>query len=450
MTTKDDPFGLFDQGDRTVVMRPRPGGRDLGGGPLPGDRQPRSGAPLDIRTQDRNPLIRAARPLLAMAPSLKAPRAPGDPTAFRQRLVDELRRLEDRAIGMGADSQNARFAAWAVGALIDDIVLNTPWGAHSQWSTQSLVGTLYHEVDAGERFFDRLAELERQPGRYRDLLELMYCCLLLGFEGRYRIQSGRGSRLADITDGLYRLLARTDAEPELSPHWRGSEIRHKPASTALPMWVVAAGTLLILGFIYLGFNFRLSGYADQIGPLVQALPPAGAVELLRSQPETTEIALPQPPAAPPRLGNPILPEINAFLEPEIRAGLVETGEDPQHVLIRIHNEGLFGSGKANVNPQYVGLLTKVGDALNDEGGRIIVIGHSDNVPIRTARFPSNWELSEARALSVAQLIEDRLTQDREIIVEGRADTQPIASNASAEGRAANRRIEVILFKDQAG
>ena len=92
------------------------------------------------------------------------------------------------------------------------------------------------------------------------------------------------------------------------------------------------------------------------------------------------------------------------------------------------------------------MVDRVAGALNEEGGQIIVAGHSDNIPINTARFPSNLALSLARAKFVMERISQTLVDSSRISAEGRADREPIASNDTPEGRAKNRRIEVILVK----
>jgi type VI secretion system protein ImpK len=77
---------------------------------------------------------------------------------------------------------------------------------------------------------------------------------------------------------------------------------------------------------------------------------------------------------------------------------------------------------------------------------VLVVGHTDNVPIRTARFPSNWALSQARADAVQRVLAEAVADPGRLTVEGRADTQPIASNADDAGRARNRRVEILLLK----
>ncbi|MEM0923753.1 MAG: OmpA family protein, partial [Pseudomonadota bacterium] len=104
------------------------------------------------------------------------------------------------------------------------------------------------------------------------------------------------------------------------------------------------------------------------------------------------------------------------------------------------------SGSDSLEPRFQPVVDRVAEAMNDEPGTIIVQGHSDNVPIRTARFPSNLHLSLARAKAVMERIADKLEDRDRVSAEGRAEKEPIAPNDTAEGRAKNRRIEVLLVK----
>ena len=118
----------------------------------------------------------------------------------------------------------------------------------------------------------------------------------------------------------------------------------------------------------------------------------------------------------------------------------------------ILGDGLFAPGDATVRADYQGLLARIAAALTKVPGQIDVIGHTDTLPIRTLRFPSNWELSRARALSVARLLEgDGVSRDR-IRADGLGDTQPLpdASNDTPQGRARNRRVEITLYLPAGG
>jgi type VI secretion system protein ImpK len=261
----------------------------------------------------------------------------------------------------------------------------------------------------------------------------------MGFEGRFRLIPGGSAEAARLREGVLRQLAGLDGPlpDELSPQWQGVAARHEALSERIPLWVAAVAVLAVLAVLYVGFVLRLGGYAERLGPLVAALPPAGPVELIRATPALA--------APPPRLVATVAPRLAACLG---SAGLDREGvtEDVQKVRVRLPNAGLFASGRADIEPEVIPLLRCLGGELDKETGRVLVVGHTDNVPIRTARFPSNWALSQARADAVQRVLAEVVADPGRLAVEGRADTQPIASNADDAGRARNRRVEILLLK----
>ena len=106
---------------------------------------------------------------------------------------------------------------------------------------------------------------------------------------------------------------------------------------------------------------------------------------------------------------------------------------------------MFDSGKTDVKPAFQNLLQQIGTEMNKVQGRVLVTGHSDNIPIRTLQFPSNWHLSKARADSVVQMLAVGSTNPSRFIGEGRADTEPVAPNDTPQNRALNRRVDIILL-----
>src|SRR5690606_26194899 len=142
---------------------------------------------------------------------------------------------------------------------------------------------------------------------------------------------------------------------------------------------------------YAAFALRLGGIGSRLDTLVASLPPVGPVSIVREAPAAVP-ELPPPPAV-------------TALEPDLRACLPEPAksredtvtEDLGKVRVRLPNAGLFASGRADLEPQIVPVIQCLGGVLDGAPGAITVLGHSDNVPIHTARFPSNWELSQARA-----------------------------------------------------
>ncbi|WP_150912049.1 MotB family protein [Marinobacter halotolerans] len=133
------------------------------------------------------------------------------------------------------------------------------------------------------------------------------------------------------------------------------------------------------------------------------------------------------------------------LEPAIAEGRISVTQDQTRIIIRIEEKGSFGSASANVTYDFEGLLLDMAPILADMPGDIAIEGHTDDLPINTSQFASNWNLSAARAAAVANVLLARgqLEADR-VSVTGKADTQPLVPNTSAANRARNRRVEIIL------
>ncbi len=140
-------------------------------------------------------------------------------------------------------------------------------------------------------------------------------------------------------------------------------------------------------------------------------------------------------------------ELKESLQVEIEQGSVSVESEAAKIIVRINEKGSFPSGTANLNPGFFDALDRISDAVAKFPGEVVVAGHTDDVPITTARFRSNWELSSARAVTVVHslLLNDKINPDR-VVVEGHADTQPLVPNDSAENRATNRRVELILIR----
>lgn len=138
--------------------------------------------------------------------------------------------------------------------------------------------------------------------------------------------------------------------------------------------------------------------------------------------------------------------IRAELSREIEQGLAEVERDGDSVIIRLGQQDSFASGSAALQPGFTETLVSVGNAVNNTGGLVRVEGHTDNIPVAfSERFRSNWDLSSARSASVANfLLDNSQLQPGRVTITGLADSEPIADNSTAAGRAQNRRIEVIV------
>lgn len=133
------------------------------------------------------------------------------------------------------------------------------------------------------------------------------------------------------------------------------------------------------------------------------------------------------------------------LQNQIMKGEVEVETRGREIIIRIREKGAFRSGSAELAEDYYDVLEEVREVLQGTQGSISVEGHTDNLPIRTARFRSNFELSSSRAVSVAmELMRDDILDRQRFEVKGFADTRPLTTNDTETGRARNRRVEIVV------
>jgi type VI secretion system protein ImpK len=141
---------------------------------------------------------------------------------------------------------------------------------------------------------------------------------------------------------------------------------------------------------------------------------------------------------------PVPPRLSKFLAQEIAAGAVAVYEDEQVSVVTVPGDGLFASGSAAAERRYEPTFARIAQALNSVAGPVVITGHTDNKPIRTARFPSNWELSTERAKSVMKVMTPVIADPSRLRAEGMADSDPVAPNDTEENRRKNRRVMVIL------
>ncbi len=135
------------------------------------------------------------------------------------------------------------------------------------------------------------------------------------------------------------------------------------------------------------------------------------------------------------------------LSKEIAAGVLELETAGRRITIRIKEHGNFPSGSATLSAGFKPVLKIIRQQLRDVEGKIIVEGHTDDDPIRTSQFRSNWALSSARAVSVAHgLFEDPEIDQARFTITGFAETKPLVSNSTPAGKSRNRRVEIVVHQ----
>ncbi|TBW10166.1 DotU family type IV/VI secretion system protein [Azotobacter chroococcum] len=213
-----------------------------------------------------NPLAGAAAALLAEAVQLRHAGQAEDLHALNRRLGDELKLFEQRALQAGLENSEVMAARYVLCTLLDEAVVSTPWGNESEWSQMSLLSRFHNETFGGEKFFRLLERLGRNPVKHLALLELMYLCLALGFEGQYRVLPRGMLELEAIRDALYRQIRqlRGDVPREISPHWQGLEDGRRRLVRSVPGGLLALSTLLCLALLYGGFAWVLGEQRERV------------------------------------------------------------------------------------------------------------------------------------------------------------------------------------------
>lgn len=439
-----DPFADYGETETTII-RPSPGGRRAA------ERlratQP-AVAPLP-RQPGINSLVTEASPLLALINRIRNTARHDNVDQLRQQVIQEIKQFTRRAIAAGIEPKVVGAGQYALCATVDDVVQNTPWGSASSWSKRGMVTTFHREAWGGDRFYTLLDFMQRDAERNHNALELMYLCLALGFEGRLRVLPNGAAELARIRDALHRLIRRRrgDYERALSPHWEGVQTTRRGAKAVVPIWVAALIGLVCAAIFYFGALFFLNADSDVTFRDLFRLRPTTSdqVSLVRPELSTGSDAGPAvDTAAPPPPGNYDI--LNDYLQP-VAGGPIELLGDNDRVTIRLGTDGMFRSGSATIQPDIEPILGEVAGGLRQVTGTITVYGNTDSVPIRTTSFPSNVELSEARADAVVDVL-SRYMDGSQLAAQGLADADPVvdcSQQACTDADLAkNRRVDIVV------
>ncbi|PTR34011.1 type VI secretion system protein ImpK [Luteibacter sp. OK325] len=431
---KHDDFDASQGSDATIV-RPS-GARSPAPAPMR-EREPTrdlSRVLQELPSAGGNPLVRAANPLLLLAAQLRDSTEAPDAALLRDRAIAYIRRFEDTGARAGIDAQTAVAARYVLCTMIDEAVLDSPWGEQTGWSRQTLLVTFHGETYGGEKFFVILDRLAQDMVRHIDLVEMMYLCLALGFGGKYLVEPGGMARLADRREDVFRRIMayRTATPAALSPRWQGVDRPLKPRR-GVPVWIAALAACCLLFGVWIFLHARLNGMVEPVSARLAAIGLRG-------------VPLPAAVAAKPASAS-----LRQLLADDARAGALSVDEKPDgQATVRLAATEMFPSGGAEVAADQAALLGRVARALNQVRGRVIVVGHTDDQPIRSLRFKDNFELSAARARNVSTMLSHDLDDPRRVESSGAGSSQPIATPADLPAnRARNRRVE-ILFVPEAG
>jgi type VI secretion system protein ImpK len=470
MSEKDPPSGPLGRGDRTVI-RPNPGARRPVAPATPAAPPASAGAPAqvsypaatptgsteewistpaapkpaeqvqrgpDLRLDElaapnENPIMRAAGPLLLLLGRLRVALLRAPFASLMEQVANAVVFFEKEIRSAGIPEQQANTAKYILCATADDIVQNIPTEDRHVWTQYSMLSRFFGERIGGVRFFEELEKALKDPLVNYPLLELQHTCLALGFQGVHRSAPNGPASLQQIQRNLYETLRRIRPKVihDLSPRWQGQSLASRASRLRVPLWAVASIIGALLLALYVTLLALLSGRSEAVAGTIAILHPTDKIEIARRV-----IAPPPPP--PPVAAQ--LPRIRRELADEC----ITVTQSANVIVIRLCDLALFESGKADVRDAFKPAAARIAKLLDQESGFIKIIGHTDSEPIKSVRFPTNWHLSVERAKAVGALLKKGLAQPDRIQVDGKGSEVPVASNATADGKSKNRRVEILI------
>ena len=367
-----------------------------------------------------NPLLSEADALLALVPQLRSTAQVADVGRLRSRVVAHLEQFDQRVRARGLSASQCQKAHFVLCLLFDEVVESMPWGAGGQWQPLNPLKSAAPLPTEGG--LQQLALIGEDAGTNRDLRELIYVSLALGF-----ITQGRAAPGAQAEQVRARLAALLEPEPgapkpPMSVRWRPAVGRANAVASWLPLWVGSFIVAGLLAALYFALAIALSTQSDKVFAQIATLRfPA------------TAAPPPPSPSSTPRL----LQMLGAAGE------ALQVRDEIDRSVVRLRDDHLFEASSANLTRSGAELLRPVAAALQQTPGQIQIIGHTDSNAARSARFPSNWELSVERARVVRDALEGFGISASRLRYDGRADTEPLTQRL--ENPMHNGRIEIVLL-----
>lgn len=241
----------------------------------------------------------------------------------------------------------------------------------------------------------------------------------------------------------------------------------KNSSASVPAWMTTFADLMALMMTFFVLLYSFSTIDEQkYRMIVESMAKGfGAVLVQSKTPATVSpgppAVIPSPldlasrsptPSRRPKIAsqsNPLHVQLQKSMKTEIAEGVIAVESTGNTVIIRFPEEIAFPPGSDEISDEIMPILSRLADALQDTPGTIMVSGHTDDRPIRSAEFSSNWELSTDRAVEVIQRLQGlgKIAPDRLTAV-GYGETRPLVPNDSPENRARNRRVEIAIVREQ--
>lgn len=374
-----------------------------------------------------NKLLEAAQPLMRALSDMPEEIASNqDVEVLKKSLINEINIFTVVCDEVGISWQKMAIVRYCLCTALDESAHAKPWGLMAAWSQSNLLNHFEGDNDGGNKFFLLIGRLSMSPDEYADVLDILLKILGLGFEGRYSIIQDGDRQLTKIRRRLLNIIQSTrDSLPAaLSPHPTMPHEKKNRFSFYLPLRVTFWLGLLILFAAFLSYSYWISlryyAFSGQLEAL-QRLAYTSA-----SRPSVAKLRL------------------SVLLKPEIDKGLVQVFETDGEGKVIFTGDAMFDSGSEKVKPEMDNVLQRVASEVKRVKGSTIIVGHTDSVPIRSAKYSSNQQLSEKRAADVSTWFIREGIAPEKISIKGAGEKEPISSNNNAQGREKNRRVEIFV------
>ncbi|MFZ2865153.1 MAG: type IVB secretion system protein IcmH/DotU [Ignavibacteriaceae bacterium] len=195
----------------------------------------------------------------------------GAANTLKSHVLEMFERFESNARKIGVDNERIRHSKFALVALLDETIISSEWSEKNEWLTEPLQIKLFDTFNAGEEFFTYMSELRQRSSANKDVLEIYYLCLSLGFKGKYQLQSPENLRrvIDDLNLELHPEAYRSlDA---LSPNGKPKQSIVQTVNTGLPLWIYPVGAAALLLVLYVILSFSVSGKSDDVLDILNSL-----------------------------------------------------------------------------------------------------------------------------------------------------------------------------------
>ena len=420
-----DPLDDGERGSGFPSIQSAASDPDLGSGP---NHDARLAEVLLAIEQNRNPFLEAASVLLRTLAELPKELNAEGLRGLHRLLTQELQTFTRLCEQANLRRDHMLAVRYALCTALDEAISAKPVagggaGDTGVWSTQALLNQFHGESGGGKTVFLLIGRLANAPDEHMPVLEVIHHLLSLGFMGDYRVQPDGHRMIETIRHRLYTMVSasREPVARELSPHWQGVGQGKFKLLRSIPVWVSASVLGLALFAQFSWYKYQLLNQSGTVEKSIEAL------------------AKLQPPVQKRKA---VDLNLSTLLQAEIGQGRVTVNENAQRSLVVFKGDGMFSGGLDTLSPASLAILDRVAPALQQVGGKVRVIGHTDNQAIATPAFPNNMALSEKRAQSVLKVLQAKGLDAARLQAVGMGDSQPVAPNTTEAGRAANRRVEI--------